>query len=136
MKTITLQEALNAGACYSAEQIKELFGARNELNVTDIAALDVPDADKMWALTRRHFLDTKEKAVRFAIFCAEQSIDIFEARYPDDKRPRAAIEAAKAWLESPSDNAARAATDATTAYTAAYTAAQVEFLVKLLTEEK
>ena len=138
MKTATIQDALAAQPCYDAEQIKALFGKRKTLNAKQIAALKIPDADKVWAFTRPHFLDTKEKAVRFAIFCAEQSLPIFETRFPDDKRPRAAIEAAQARLENPSDaaayTAARAA-DAADAADAAY-AAQVRFLVKLLTEEK
>ena len=112
MKTITLQEALSAGACYNAEQIIDLFGDRTELSVKDIAALEIPDADKVWAFTRPHFLDTKEKVIRFAVFCAEQCVEIFEAQRPDDKRPQAAIEAAKAWLESPSDESVEAAANA------------------------
>ena len=112
MKTITLQEALSAGACYNAEQIIDLFGDRTELSVKDIAALEIPDADKVWAFTRPHFLDTKEKVIRFAVFCAEQCVEIFEAQRPDDKRPQAAVEAAKAWLESPSDESVEAAANA------------------------
>ena len=40
--------------------------------------------------------------VRYAIFAAEQVIHLFEKKYPDDKRPRKAIEAAKEWLKNPS----------------------------------
>lgn len=109
MKTATLQDALNARPCYSEERIRALFGKRKTLNVKQIARLDIPDRDKLWALTRPHFLDTKEKAVRFAVFCAEQSLPIFEARFSGDHRPRAAIEAAKAWLQNPTASAAAAA---------------------------
>jgi len=128
MKTATLQDALNAHPCYNAEQIKDLFGKRKRLTVKQIAALKIPDADKVWALTRPHFLDTKEKAVRFAISCAEQSLPIFEARFSDDKRPRAAVKATQAWLENPSDAAARAAARA------AY-AAQFEALITFIDQE-
>ena len=41
----------------------------------------------------------RKKMIRYAIFAAEQVIEIFEAEYPDDKRPREAIEAAKAVLK-------------------------------------
>ena len=138
MKKATLQDALAARPCYDAEQIKTLFGKRKTLSVKQIAALDIPDADKVWALTRPHFLDTKEKVVCFAVFYAEQCVEIFEAQRPDDKRPQAAIEAAKAWLESPSDESVEAATRAATraAARAAAWAAQLKFLVKLLTEAK
>ena len=54
--------------------------------------------------------------VSYAVFAAELVIDIFEKKYPDDKHPREAIEAAKKCIENPSDenkkeavNAARAA---------------------------
>lgn len=36
--------------------------------------------------------------VEFGADCAEHVLPIFEARYPDDDRPRRAIEAARAWL--------------------------------------
>ena len=121
MKKVTLKEALNSGACYTDTQIKALFGKRKTLTVKQIVALNIPDKDKVWALTRSHFLDTKEKAVRFAVFCAEQCIEHFEKRFPDDKRPRGAIEAAKAWLQNPTaaDAAARAADAADVAVRAA-----------------
>ena len=120
MKTATLQDALNARPCYKEEQVKALFGSRETLDVNQLAALDIPDADKVWALAHPHFLDTKENAVRFAVFCAEQSLPIFETRFPEDKRPRAAIEAAKAWLQNPT--AAAAADSAEAASASAYAA--------------
>ena len=51
----------------------------------------------------------KEHSVKLAIFAAELVIEIFEKEYPADKRPRAAIEAAKTYLKSPSKKAAGAA---------------------------
>ena len=66
----------------------------------------------------------KKQAVQYAIFAAEQVIDIYEGKYPNDKRPRNAIEAAKAYLKNPSketkaDAYASAAADAYPAYAAA-----------------
>ena len=140
MKTATLQDALNARPCYSGEEVKKIFGRRKSLSVKQIAALKIPAGDKVWALTRDHFLDTQDKAVRFAVFCAEQSLKYYEAKYQDD-RPRKAIEAAKAWIENPTQenkNAAYAAAYAANA--AAYAVAnavandeQLKFLVNMLT---
>lgn len=48
-----------------------------------------------WLLPR---LMTHPQKVKWAIFCAEQVIDIFEKKYPKDKRPREAIQAAKDFL--------------------------------------
>ena len=55
---------------------------------------------------------TKEDSVKLAIYAAELVIEIYEKKYPNDDRPRKAIEAAKAYLKTPSDAAADAATDA------------------------
>ena len=64
----------------------------------------------------------KEDSVALAIFAAELVIDIYEKKYPNDDRPRKAIEAAKAYMNNPSDaaNATYAAANAATY--AAYTA--------------
>jgi hypothetical protein len=54
------------------------------------------------------------------------ALPIFEKKYPEDTRPRAAIEAAKAWRSDPSDEneaKARSAADAAAA-AAAYAAAR------------
>jgi hypothetical protein len=59
----------------------------------------------------------------FAIWCAEQVLPVFEDRYPNDDRPRRAIEAAKVAIENPSEEnkmAAKAA--AYTAYAASWAA--------------
>ena len=84
-----------------------------------------------WANWLTVRLMTKEQSVQYAIFAAEQVISIYEKKYPDDKRPREAIEAAKAYLKNPSDEtkkaaaraaeaaAARAAAEAAAAWAAA-----------------
>jgi len=72
-----------------------------------------------WALTRSF---TKRQNVMFAIYAAEQVIDIFEKEYAEDKRPRASIETAKRWLTGEATEAeCRVAADA--AYYAAYASA-------------
>ena len=73
-----------------------------------------------WLIVR--LLDRKDK-IRYAVFAAEQVIEIFEKKYPEDKRPRQAIEAAKAVLATDDGEtraAARAAGDA--AWAAAWAA--------------
>jgi hypothetical protein len=68
---------------------------------------------------------TKPDSVAMAIFCAESIIGIFEKEYPDDKRPREAIEAAKAWLENPTEENRHAASAASAAY--AYSASSAAY---------
>ena len=69
----------------------------------------------------------KPRLVTFAADCAERDLPIFEARYPEDLRPRKAIEAARAWIACPTPetsdaaSAAYAASDAAASY-AAYAA--------------
>ena len=43
----------------------------------------------------------KKDSVALSIFSAELCLNNFEKVYPDDKRPREAIEAAKRWLKEP-----------------------------------
>ena len=52
---------------------------------------------------------TKRDSVELAVYTAESVIGIFEKHRPDDKRPRAAIEAAKAWLKNPCEKTRAAA---------------------------
>jgi hypothetical protein len=58
----------------------------------------------------------KRVRVQFTILCAEQVLPLFESEYPDDQRPREAIEATKAWLNGVTGKL-------TDAYDAAYRAA-------------
>jgi hypothetical protein len=52
---------------------------------------------------------SKEDSVALAIYAAELVIGIYEDRYPHNKRPRRAIDAAKAWLKHPSEKTRAAA---------------------------
>lgn len=64
---------------------------------------------------------TRKQTIMYAIFAAEQVIDIFEQKCPDDKRPRQAIEAAKAVLKNNNKKTRAAAYDAAYAvYAASY----------------
>lgn len=60
--------------------------------------------------------------VRLAIWCATQVLPEFESRFPNDDRPRKAIEAAEPWADCPCDehrNAARYAVGPYPAWSAA-----------------
>ena len=71
-----------------------------------------------WLLVR--VLPYKQR-VMYAVFAAEQVIDIYEKKYPDNKKPRLAIEAAKKCIEDPSVKNKKSA--AYSADAAAYSAA-------------
>jgi hypothetical protein len=66
--------------------------------------------------------------VRFAIYCAELVIDIYESNY-DSKAPRFAIEAAKHWVESPTKQNRKAVCDAAVRASSAVYAARSDLYV-------
>ena len=63
--------------------------------------------------------------VSYAIYAAEQVLPIYEKKYPEDKRPREAIEAAKKCLKNPT----KENKDAAAASYAAYAADAVAYAV-------
>ncbi len=82
-------------------------------------------ADARWLFTK---LMTKEQCIKIAIYSARQVLHIFEDKYPEDKRPRKAIESAENYLKDPSEENKKAAAYAAyvpatyAAYAAAYAA--------------
>ena len=69
----------------------------------------------------------KNDSVELAIFAAEKVIGIYEKKYPNDDRPRKAIETAKKWLAKPTDSAASAADSAASAADSAARAARAAY---------
>ncbi len=70
----------------------------------------------------------QKDSVEEAIFCAELVLHIYEEKYPEDKRPINAIEAAKTWLKDTSEESRLTAVTMSlhashAAYDAAHTAA-------------
>ena len=75
-----------------------------------------------WLVVR---LMTIRQRREWAIYCAEQVIDIYERKYPHDARPRKAIEAAKAVLASDTPENLTAANADYAAFYAAFYATTV-----------
>jgi hypothetical protein len=66
-----------------------------------------------WFITR---ILKKLELVKYAVFAAEQVLYLYENKYPDDDRPRKAIEAAKKYINDPSsENASSAASTSASA---------------------
>jgi hypothetical protein len=60
-------------------------------------------SDCLWFVRKQSLNDDRKKDLQFlAIEFAERVLPIFEARYPDDNRPRTAIETAKLYLSGES----------------------------------
>ena len=66
---------------------------------------------------------TKKDSVAFAIYSASLVLKIYEDKYPNDDRPRKAIEAAQTWLKNPTEKNRVAAWAAGDAAGAAWAAA-------------
>ena len=71
---------------------------------------------------------TKNDSVAMAVYAAELVLHVYEKRYPHDKRPRNAIDAARRWVKHPTEKNRLAADAAyaaalTAVYAAAYAAA-------------
>ena len=69
-----------------------------------------------WLISR---ILNRENKIKYAIFAAEQVIDVYEKSFPNDNRPRNAVDAAREYLNNPTPARARAAA---AAYAAAYAA--------------
>jgi hypothetical protein len=79
----------------------------------------------IWYLRRKKLL-SKNQSVQIAINCAESVIDIYKKKYPHNKAPYNAIQAAKNWIENPTEKnrkTAAAAAATADAYDAAANAA-------------
>jgi len=93
------------------------------MNAEEFIKLLVKDEKYQWANWVLVRIFDKTNNIKYAIYAAEQVIDIYEKEYPDDKRPRKAIKAAKEYLKNPSANAANAAYAAANAANATYATA-------------
>ena len=116
---IITEEFLNEkGACVSGVKwFRNYEGDRELIPILNALIADDKHDDANWLIVR---CMTKDQYVRYAIFAAEQVIDIFKKKYPEDNRPRTAIEKAKEYLQSKTKIGA--ADDAYVAYVAAYAA--------------
>ena len=97
------------------EIVVEDYGKVGCFKLTTTKELSCPD----W------YIDDKKRRrvqVQFAVLCAESVLHIYENQYPDDNRPRKAIEAAQNYLKKPSNAAAYAAYEAAKAAYAAIAA--------------
>jgi hypothetical protein len=90
----------NAGCYVDEDDTSKLmacsFMQKEAITLSDILHSKIPLKDKYWFVCRK--LATKEQNQQIAITVAEIVLPIFEKRYPDDKRPREAIDSAKSFI--------------------------------------
>jgi len=71
------------------------FMQNNPVSLLDIVTSEILLIDKFWFVCK---VATKEQTQQIAIDVAEMVLPIYEAKYPDDKRPRESVEAAKQFI--------------------------------------
>jgi hypothetical protein len=133
MKTLfTNNYILNYSGCYGKSTVKLLIGSKPEFTIDEILNLDVPLKDKAWFIRKSCKL-TNIELWHFAIGCALIVLPIYEAKYPDNKAPREAIQAAKDYLSGSIDiDTLRIKRNADAAAAAAYAAADASYKDLLL----
>ncbi len=95
------RDALKAlDTCDPAEHLK-LFGRRKRLTVAQALEAGATVSDVLWVAGR---MGHKAECVRFAIACAESV-----SHLNPDPHVQEAIDAAKAWIDSPTEENAKAA---------------------------
>jgi len=110
MMELTKQILENHRACSQRIEWYTSNGEPDSVEETIEKLLSSDEREKFgwsnWLLSRVLPPDDK---IRYAIFAAELVLDIFEKEYPDDKRPRNAIESAREYLLNKDVAAARVA---------------------------
>jgi hypothetical protein len=85
--TVTVADIMAAGPCedYTLERVSELWGGNDTLTPQQIAELDIPAADRLWALINACMDDTKRRL--FACDCVERALQRESAagREPDSR---------------------------------------------------
>jgi len=120
IKKITTEYLNKINACKKG--IEHVSHYKNKETIAVLKYL-IKDDKLDWASWLICRVFNKKQKISYAIFAAEQVIGIYEKEYPDDNRPRNAIEAAKEYLKNPTKKNAYAANAAANAATYAADAA-------------
>lgn len=119
------------------------FLAQKETDAVEVLEKLISENQLRWANWTIVRVMNYKQYVSYAVFAAEQVLDIYEKKYPDNKRPRKAIEAAKRCIENPSEENKNAAATTDYAVTDYYAAAAdalrkkiLEYGIKLLKQSK
>jgi len=115
---LTVEWLEQKGAC---EEGIEWFKRRKDKSLAGV--LKAVRREKEWGYAG-WFIEnilTKKQAVRVAVFSARLCLPEFEKEFPDDNRPRKAIEAAEAYIKNPCKKTIEAA-ESTAAWSAAWSA--------------
>lgn len=121
---VTLEKLNELDACYDAVQWFKKQKTNNIHELFELAKENHLDWTN-WYLVR---ILTKAQKIQYAVFAAKSVLHIYQEKYPNDKRPENAIQAAEKYLKNPTGENERAAADA--AYADAY--AKKELMIKII----
>jgi len=106
MKRITIDQILtyvehviawNPSCTYDEKRLREL-APTGSLTPLEVCDLDIPIQDILWVLLRPEIIPERDLHLLACRF-AEAALPVWEAVYPDDPRPRQAIETKRRWLD-------------------------------------
>ena len=121
MKTITLEKIKSMDPCSEGYVWYQENFPQKTNKVIDILNSLVSENKLNWANWLIVRCLTRKQKIQYAIFAAEQVIETYEKKHPDDERPRKAIEAAKEYSKTPSvENKFAVAFASAAAYDTAY----------------
>src|SRR5438874_2346244 len=96
-QTFTKQFMQENCGCYTQTYLMSLsFMQSDKITLESILNSEIKLKDKYWFVCKK--LATKSENQQIAIGAAEIVLFIYENKYPEDKRPREAIRAAKDYL--------------------------------------
>lgn len=100
--------------CYSKEQVDNLPFINNDKITIKMLFDNLPFKDFDYWLLQNCKMTERDKE-EYVYHYASFALPIFEERHPDNKKPREALEAKRAWIDNPTDENRRriyATTDA------------------------
>ena len=114
--TLTWPDVLKHSPCSEAvEWGKVAFDGKESVETVELFERLIRDERLDWANWMIVRCMGYKRCVSYAVFAAEQVVWIYEKQYPEDSRPREAIETARRCVEDPTDKnkaAARTAVEA------------------------
>ena len=117
---ITLEFLKNEGACPRGV---EWFKSQSNTALADVIGALMSENRIDWASWLLCHIFNRKQKIQYAVFAADQVLEIFEKKFPNDDSPRKAIEAANAVLRRDTKEARAAAKAAAEAARAAADAA-------------
>ena len=97
---ISIEQILSWGPCGEYDTSNKIIAKTDDdwpKTPIEIASLDIPAADRLWVLLRPEIISEKRLHLLACDF-AEDVLHIFETKYPDDIRPRLAIDIKRMWV--------------------------------------